>query len=236
MAGRHSAPKKAHARRPLAVVLVVVGALVLAGGGTAWAFTRGPLAGGHNTASASSSPSASPVPAAVLDCKESVQAGDAAVTKAVQSYKDWHAHVKAQWDLDDDKITLAKARKIWDRTHARGSADMNAFDAQRIVYERQEGACKKKMPSDLPAKYASAIKSCKERAASISETMEAGKKVGDEWSAHVLLERDKENIASYDYHLMWVKAVRKAPKALNKFEKAYAKYQKTPKCELPKSG
>lgn len=234
MAGRHSAPKKAHARRPLAVVMVVVGALVLAGGGTAWAFTLGPLSDADRTAAAVSSATPTPVPATVLDCKESVQAGDAAVGKAVQSYKDWHAHVKAQWDLDKGKITVAQARKIWDQTHARGSSDMNAFDAQRIVYERQEDACKK-MPSDLPEKYQATISSCQKRSAAISVTMEAGKKVGDEWSAHVLAERDKENIPSYDYHLMWVKAVKKAPKALGKFDEAYGKYKKTAKCTLPKS-
>lgn len=235
MAGRHSAPKQQHSRRPLAVVLVVVGALVLAGGGTAWAFTRGPFAGENNTAAAVSSATPTPVPATVLDCKESVQAGDAAVSKALQSYKDWHSHVKAQWDLDKSKITVAQARKIWDETHERGSSDMNAFDAQRIVYERQEGACAK-VSGDVPAKYTSTIESCKKRAAAISSTMAAGKKVGDEWSAHVLAERDKENIPSYDYHMMWVKAVRKAPKALGKFETAYKKYQKSAKCNLPKSG
>lgn len=234
MAGRHSAPKTARRRRPLAVALVAVGALVLAGGGTAWAFTLGPLSDGDRTAAAVSSSTPTPVPASVLDCKESVQAGDAAVAKAVQSYKDWHAHVKAQWDLDRGKITVAQARKIWDDTHERGSSDMNAFDAQRIVYERQEGACKK-MPTGLPEKYQNTIESCEKRAAAISVTMTAGKKVGDEWSAHVLAERDKENIPSYDYHLMWVKAVKKAPKALNNFDDAYGTYKETAKCTLPKS-
>ncbi|MQA02761.1 MAG: hypothetical protein GEV07_08590 [Streptosporangiales bacterium] len=208
--------------------------LVLVGGGTAWAFGRALLPGGDKQAAATSSPTPKPVPASVLDCKESVQAGDLAVAKAYQSYRDWYRHVKAQWDLDKGKITLDKAYEIWDETHARGSSDMNAFDAQRIVYERQEGACGK-VPDSVPDKYDSAVGSCQKRAKAISTTMEAGIQVGNDWMKHVLAERNKDNIPSYDYHRMWVKAVKKAPKALGKFEGAHGKYKMAPECKLPKA-
>lgn len=235
MAGRHSAPRKVRARRPLVVVLAVVGAIVvLAGGGTAWAFTRGPLSQPRTVALTTATPTRTPVPAPILDCKESVQAGDVAVSKAYQSYKDWYVHVKAQWDLDKGKITLPQANHIWDVTHARGSLDVNAADASRIIYQRQRDACSK-VPSKIPAKYTSAVSNCKSRAGLIDKTMTAGMKVGDEWADHVLKEHQKRSIDPYNYHLMWVKAVRKAPKALNAFKKAYTAYKQAPACQLPRS-
>jgi hypothetical protein len=234
VAGRHSAPSRLRAR-PLVVVLAVVGVfVVLAGGGTAWAFTRGPLSQPRVVAITSASPTHTPVPAPILDCKESVQAGDVAVSKAYQSYKDWYVHVKAQWDLDKGKITVPQADHIWDVTHKRGSLDINAADASRIIYQRQRDACGK-VPKNVPTKYTSAVGHCKTRAAVIDTTMTAGMKVGDEWADHVLKEHQKRSIDPYDYHLMWIKAVRKAPKALSAFKKAYDTYKKTPACQLPQS-
>lgn len=235
MAGRHSAPRKARGRRPLVVVLCLVGAIVvLVGGGAAWAFTRGPLSSSRAAAMTSATPTRTPVPAPIIDCKESVRAGDAAVSKAYQSYNDWYLHVKAQWDLDKGKITVPQALHIWDVTHARGSLDVNAADASRIIYQRQRDACSK-VPSDVPARYASAVTDCKSRSGVIDKTMTAGMKVGDEWADHVLKEHQKRSIDPYNYHLMWVKAVRKAPKALDAFKKAYTEYKKAPACQLPRS-
>lgn len=234
MAGRHSAPSRFRSRRPLVVALIVIGALLLAGGGTAWALVGGPAGTDGNAAPVATTKRPSPVPTPILDCRESVQAGDAAVGKAYQSYKDWYVHVQAQVDLDKNRISVAKARKIWDKTHARGSSDMNAFDAQRIVYERQEDACDM-VPADLPDKYTDAVNACQKRADAIGLTMAAGLKVGNEWMDHVLKERDKKEIDPYDYHKMWIKAVKKAPKALGQFRTAYTGYKRTPKCVIPKS-
>lgn len=258
MAGRHATGRHEAATAPPRTkprLLFGLAALVVVGvlsGGTVWASgdmgdgAGGGMSGGtgaemagqaaHSGGSAMTGkpmPSAA-VPTALLNCRQQDLAGDKAVKLAEQSYTDWNEHVRAQFELEDGTITLAKANEVWDKGHARGDGDMNAFDAQRIVYERQASLCSK-LPVNLPKEFEEPAQACVERAAAIHDTLEAGIKVADDWAKHTLVHRTKEQTDPTVYNHRWVAAAHAAGPHLDTFAKAYHAYQKAPACQLTPS-
>lgn len=232
---RHAADQE-HSRRPL-VVTVVVLLVVLIGGGGGWTVAAKPdLVGMTAMASSSSSPAATPShsstapPAKVINCREQVHAGNRAVKAARKSYKDWYAHVHAELDLDNGKITFDQAQAIWQRTHKLGNKDMSRFDSIKIVYETQNKACSKVVPQQVLAPFADDARDCKKRAGMIAKTIAAGSKVATDWSKHTMQHRTKQTADPSEYHENWMAAVRKAPKHLKAFRTQYAKFKKATAC------
>jgi hypothetical protein len=56
--------------------------------------------------------------------------------------KDWRAHAKAVTDYREGRISLAEARRRWDKTTKVGLAGADRFDKQAEVYKKAATTCK----------------------------------------------------------------------------------------------
>ena len=61
---------------------------------------------------------------------------------AAQALKDWRAYAKALTDYRQGKISLAEARRRWDKSTRVGLAGADRFDKQAEVYKRAATTCK----------------------------------------------------------------------------------------------
>jgi hypothetical protein len=62
--------------------------------------------------------------------------------RAAQALKDWRLHAKALTDYREGKISLAEARRRWDKTTKVGLAGADRFDKQAEVYKKAATTCK----------------------------------------------------------------------------------------------
>jgi hypothetical protein len=76
------------------------------------------------------------------NCVAALQEASTMLDRAAQALKDWRLHAKALTDYQDGKITLAEARRRWDKTTKVGLAGADRFDKQADVYKKAATTCK----------------------------------------------------------------------------------------------
>jgi hypothetical protein len=76
------------------------------------------------------------------NCVAALKEASTMLDRAAQALKDWRAHAKALNDYQQGKISLAEARRRWDKTTKVGLAGADRFDEQAEVYKKAATTCK----------------------------------------------------------------------------------------------
>ena len=76
------------------------------------------------------------------NCVAALQEASRMLDRAAQALKDWRLHAKALADYREGKISLAEARKRWDKTTKVGLAGADRFDKQAEVYKKATTTCR----------------------------------------------------------------------------------------------
>jgi hypothetical protein len=71
-----------------------------------------------------------------------LQEASTMLDRAARALKDWRAHAKALTDYREGRISLAEARRRWDKTTKVGLAGADRFDKQAEVYKKAATTCK----------------------------------------------------------------------------------------------
>jgi hypothetical protein len=75
------------------------------------------------------------------NCVAALQEASTMLDRAAQALKDWRAHAKALTDYQQGKISLAEARRRWDKTTKVGLAGADRFDKQADIYKKAATTC-----------------------------------------------------------------------------------------------
>jgi hypothetical protein len=76
------------------------------------------------------------------NCVAALKEASTMLDRAAQALKDWRLHAKAMTDYQQGKISLAEARRRWDKTTRVGLAGADRFDQQAEVYTKAATTCK----------------------------------------------------------------------------------------------
>ena len=76
------------------------------------------------------------------NCVAALQEASTMLDRAAQALKDWRLHAKALTDYQQGKISLAEARRRWDKTTKVGLAGADRFDKQAEIYKKATTTCK----------------------------------------------------------------------------------------------
>jgi hypothetical protein len=76
------------------------------------------------------------------NCVAALQEASTMLDRAAQALKDWRLHAKALTDYRQGKISLAGARRRWDKTTKVGLAGADRFDKQADIYKKAATTCK----------------------------------------------------------------------------------------------
>ena len=242
--------------RPARVIipLAVAAALLVGGSFAAWKFwptatTADPLAQSSTTAaesqapstavsspSSSTEPSSSAQPAnaaskkALEACQVKVRAADGVLKAGKMGVVHWTAHVQAQTDNFDGKISVEEMRTRFKATRLKGPKDLERYNAALSTYEDLTGSCGKANEAD--GAVAVSLKKCNERSKAQKPVLEATAAGMKDWKAHQkLMQANTEHQAGSpsDAQSAWLKQYRAAPKNIKAFKKARASF-KAPNC------
>jgi hypothetical protein len=75
------------------------------------------------------------------NCAVALKEASTMLDRAAQALKDWRLHAKALTDYREGKISLAEARRRWDKTTKVGLAGADRFDKQAEVYKKAATTC-----------------------------------------------------------------------------------------------
>jgi hypothetical protein len=76
------------------------------------------------------------------NCVAALKEASTMLDRAAQALKDWRLHAKALTEYQQGKISLAEARRRWDKTTKVGLAGADRFDKQADVYKKAATTCK----------------------------------------------------------------------------------------------
>jgi hypothetical protein len=142
----------------------------------------------------------------------------------------WTAHVQAQTDNFDGKISVEEMRTRFKATRVKGPADLRRYNDALDGYQAAKGSCGKVAGAD--GEVAAALKKCDKRSKAQKPLMEATDAGMKDWKSHQkLMERNKEHQAGTpaEAQAAWLKQYRAAPKNIKAFKKASAKFD-APAC------
>jgi threonine synthase len=239
--------------RPVRVIipLVVAAALLVGGSFAAWKYwpgstTAGPQAASSSTitesqapSTAESSPSPSPTTsvtasaaaAKALDaCQERVRAADAVLKEGETGVKHWAAHVQAQKDYFSGKATVEEMKAQFKKTRLKGPGDLNRYNDALSTYDDLDSSCGK--VAGAGTAVAASLKKCNERSKDQQPVLEATAAGMKDWKAHQkFMQRNAQHAAGSpsEAQAIWLKQYRAAPKSINAFKKATAKFD-APRC------
>jgi len=242
--------------RPARVIipLVVAAALLVGGSFAAWKFwptatTADPQAQSSTTAAESEAPStAASTPSASTDASNSAQPASAASQKALEACQarvraadqvlkegkkgvlHWTAHVQAQTDNFDGKISVDEMRAQFKKTRLKGPGDLKRYNDAVSTYEDLQGSCGKTKGAD--AVVAASLKKCNERSKAQRTVLEPTAAGMKDWKSHQkLMQLNKEHQAGTpaEAESAWLKQYHAAPKNIKAFKTATAHF-KAPSC------
>ena len=75
------------------------------------------------------------------NCVAALKEASTMLDRAAQALKDWRLHAKALTEYQQGKISLAEARRRWDKTTKVGLAGADRFDKQADVYKKAATTC-----------------------------------------------------------------------------------------------
>lgn len=245
--------RRAKARPTRIIIPLAVVAALLAGGAyavsqlggepqTANAPTRAPsvaatqsTAQPSKSASPSTEPSPTPTKSATSDigakklkaCQRKVRAADDVMRAAKIGVLHWATHVQAQTDANAQKISSATMSARFKKTRLAGPTDLQRFDDALDAYKDLNGSCDK--VKNAPAKVASKLSDCRDRAQAQKPVMAAGADGMADWKSHIAaMARNAEEHVS-NAQGVWLKAWRAAPPHINAYKKVSADFN-APKC------
>jgi hypothetical protein len=76
------------------------------------------------------------------NCAAALKEASTMLDRAAQALKDWRLHAKALTDYREGRISLAEARRRWDKTTKVGLAGADRFDQQAEIYKKAATTCK----------------------------------------------------------------------------------------------
>jgi hypothetical protein len=142
----------------------------------------------------------------------------------------WTAHVQAQTDNLDGKITVDEMRARFKKTRLKGPGDLKRYNNAVATYEDLKGSCARAKGAD--AAVAASFKKCRERSKGQQPVLEATAAGMKDWKAHQkLMQANTEHQAGSPSQAQsaWLKQYRAAPTNINAFKKATAKFD-APRC------
>jgi hypothetical protein len=76
------------------------------------------------------------------NCVVALKEASTMLDRAAQALKDWRLHAKALTEYREGKISLAEARRRWDKTTKVGLAGADRIDKQAEVYKKATTTCR----------------------------------------------------------------------------------------------
>jgi hypothetical protein len=242
--------------RPARVIipLAVAAALLVGGSFAAWKFwptatTADPLAQSSTTAAESEAPStAVSTPSSSTDASNSAQPASAASKKALKTcqqkisaaddvlkagrigVRHWAAHVRAQADNFDGKISITDMKGQFKATRLKGPGDLKRYDEALAAYEDIKGSCGK--VADADSVVAASLAKCQKRSKAQKPVMAATADGMRDWKNHQkLMQANKDHQAGSPSQAQeaWLKQYHNAFKNIDEFKKATAEF-KAPAC------
>ena len=195
-------PKHAKARPSRVIVPVLVALLVLGGGSVAvyqlWpdsgVLGAGPLevtptGSAAPTAAVPSAPSSSAnqtanaeAEAALADCRAKISAGDRIVVEAKTGVGHWNEHVQAQTDAYAQKINADQLTRTFTRTRRLGPADLKRYHAAVEAYRNLDGSCA--VVEAAADDVADGLTACRDRAGHQNKVLAAANDAMGDWASH----------------------------------------------------
>jgi hypothetical protein len=242
--------------RPARVIipLAVAAALLVGGSFAAWKFwptatTADPLAQSSTTAaeseapstavstpSSSTEPSSSAQPAsaaskkALKTCQQKVSAADDVLKEGSIGVRHWAAHVQAQADNFDGKISITDMKGQFKKTRLKGPDDIKRYNDALATYDDIKGSCAKVDAAD--SAVATALAKCQKRSKAQKPVMAATADGMRDWKNHQkLMQANKDHQAGSPSQAQttWLKQYHAAFKNIDEFKKATAQF-KAPHC------
>jgi len=210
------------------LTVVAIAVLALAAWGGAW-LHRG---GDGERAALSGRPAA--VAAAVSPqlsaCQHALTLGDAVADAADASHRDWGAHVQAQLELDQGKITLAQTLARWASSKRPGPSDVAAFTTARAAWAKASGACQTMASKATTTSDRADAAACMARSAAVQAVVATGADVNAEWADHLQMMANKAHTDAAAYSQRWRQMVQQAPGTLRAYEQARSRLAAAPRC------
>jgi hypothetical protein len=226
----------------------VAAALLVGGSFAAWKFwpdttTAGPQAASSSTITESQAPStaeSSPSPSATVNaaaaealaaCKERVSAADAVLKEGATGVKHWAEHIQAQKDYSSGKGTVEEMKARFKKTRLKGPGDLDRYNDALATYADLDSSCGKVAGADTAV--AASLKKCNERSKDQQPVLKATAAGMKDWKAHqkfMQLNAQHEAGSPSEAQATWLKQYRAAPKNINAFKKATAKFDDAPSC------
>jgi len=181
-------------------------------------------------ASSSTQPASATSQKALEECQARVRAADDVLREGKKGVLHWTAHVQAQTDNFDGKITVEEMRAQFKKPRLKGPGDLKRYNVAVAGYEDLPGSCSKAKGAD--AAVAASLKRCNDRSKAQQPVLEATGAGMKDWKAHQkLMQANVEHQAGSPSQAQsaWLKQYRAAPKNINAFKKATAKFD-APHC------
>jgi hypothetical protein len=241
--------------RPARVIipLAVAAALLVGGSFAAWKFwptatTADPQAQVSTTAasqapstavsspspsvdaSSSAQPASAAAEKALVACQKRVRAADKVLNEGKTGVQHWATHIQAQADNFDGKISLEQMKTKFKKTRLKGPGDLERYNKALAAYKDAKGSCGK--VDDADSAVAASLAKCQKRSNAQKSVMAATAAGMKDWKNHQkLMQANKDHQAGTpsEAQSAWLKQWRAAPKNINAFKKATAKF-KAPDC------
>jgi hypothetical protein len=174
------------------------------------------------TPSRSGQPSGPAVSAALEACRAKVSAADNLLAVAKEGMGHWSEHIQAQTAANAGKISIEKMNEIFDRTMAAGHHDEERYAGGVKAYQDQRGSCDPTAETDSEIK--AQLAQCAERERAQQPVLNAAEDGMEDWTKHLGDMRRSKKGQIHNPQKKWLQTWRAAPKNINTYEEAAAKF------------
>jgi len=162
-------------------------------------------------------------------CVTEVTRAEKAASAAKPGVTHWKAHVKARTDMLAGRISEAKMNAVWDRTKAKGPADVHRFE---LALDRYHGMSRCHALHDAPELTQALVSDCVARSDAASSAVDAAQATVGDWKDHLhhMADYADGGMSSGTAMRLWVKAWRRAPENISKYRSTSASLREAPTC------
>ena len=181
-------------------------------------------------ASSSAQPASEASKKALEACQQKISAADEVLKQGSIGVGHWASHIKAQADNLDGKISVEEMKAQFKKTRLKGPGDLKRYSDALATYGEIKGSCAK--VEDADGVVAAGLAKCQKRSKAQKPVMEATAAGMKDWKNHQkLMQANKDHQAGTPSQAQsaWLKQYHAAPKNINAFKKAAAKF-KAPDC------
>ena len=163
------------------------------------------------------------VTAALEQCRAKVASADAVMAATSAGVANWAAHVQAQTDANDGRISDAEMRAIFTRTRLAGPADQKAYGEAVTAYQAIESSCG--AVEGAPEESATALSQCSVRLSAQQVVINQGGPAMADWGTHLADMARSAAGDSDDAMGVWTAAWKAAPTNINAHTAAVAAFE-----------